>query len=755
MTIRLTGYLQRLIGFSLLIGMLPVAILGLFSYTRWSNDIQEKVYEADLQLLRQTQLTVEQMLQTLHHTSIRLANSSLVNTQIDKPLTFQDFRLVDDLQTELTALSGIQMDTFNPQLISISNGWVVSLDGLGVLSADDVAYYLNRSDNSYWISRGSDAAGGIPGEITLVVKIPLNFNMPSGLLVVQTSSRDINKLLLKSSQAGNVMVLDENFRVLAAADEAAVGTDMQAVMELRGSDVSSGYLESEVNGDMAGVSFIKSPYNGWTYLSVVSIKDITKESRIIGWITLAVSLSVLAVIVIIALVLSLRMYKPIRGLYDLTARLAGLSETDKRESDEFSFISERISQLSTNRNRLTEQLNRQLEPLNDFFMVRLLQGEIRQKELTERLMMLGHTGSWKSLCVAAVQIDTLDGTAYRESDKDLMLFAIKNIVNELAVPDQTLRTILTGQTVVAVLGGNQENAEDFKNEVYSWAEAIQQSVKHYLKLKVSCGISRAYTGFTELPQAYKESIEALKYRVKLGHESILFIGDMEAGEGRPVYPEHLENQLLDAVKQTDKNQAHLLLNEWIEVIFNSEMRLDEYRISLMRLLIRIMQIAQDSGEPLRAIEPDNQSIIRKLLELSTKEEIRQWFTHSVLEPVIRILDERRNEKYRNIADEVIQMIHDEYNTDLTLESCAARLHFHPSYIWRILRREAGVNFSDYLSQIRLKVAKEWLEGTDITITEIAEKLRYNNAQNFIRYFKKMEGISPGKYREKFRGSDTP
>ncbi|MDF2923277.1 MAG: hypothetical protein K0R57_2191 [Paenibacillaceae bacterium] len=754
MIIRLTGYLQRLIGFSLLIGMLPVAILGLFSYSRWSNDIQEKVNEADLQLLRQTQLTVEQMLQTLHHAGIRLANSPLVNVQIDKPLTFQDFRLVDDLQTDLTALSGIQMETFNPRLISISNNWVVSLEGLGTPSAVDEEYDLGRQDNSYWINKGSDSADGVPGEITLVVKIPLNFNIPSGLLVVQTSSRDINKLLLKSSQAGNVMVLDENFRVLAAADEAAVGADMQALMELRDSNASSGYLESEVNGDMAGISFIRSPYNGWTYLSVVSIKDITKESRIIGWVTLAVSLSMLAVVAVIALILSLRMYRPIRKLYDLASRLAGLSETDKPEKDEFSFISERISQLSTNRNRLTEQLNRQIEPLNDFFMLRLLQGEIRHNEVAERLRMLDYSASWDCLCVVAVQIDTLEGTPYRESDKDLMLFAMKNIVSELATAEHTLRTILTGQTVVVILGDHQQSAEEFRDGVYARAEAFQKSIKDYLKLKVSCGISRVYASFEYLPQAYNESTEALKYRVKLGHESILFIGDMEIGESRPVYPEHLESQLLDAVKQTDTEQAHELLNEWIETVFNSEMRLDEYRIALVRLLTRIMQIAQDSGEPLRAIDLENQSIISKLFKLSTKEEIRLWFVHSVLDPVIRIMDERRNEKYRHIADAVIRMIHEEYNTDLTLESCAERLHFHPSYIWRVLRREAGVNFSDYLSQHRLKIAKEWLEETDITITEIAEKLRYNNAQNFIRYFKKMEGISPGKYREKHRNNEV-
>jgi AraC-like DNA-binding protein len=40
------------------------------------------------------------------------------------------------------------------------------------------------------------------------------------------------------------------------------------------------------------------------------------------------------------------------------------------------------------------------------------------------------------------------------------------------------------------------------------------------------------------------------------------------------------------------------------------------------------------------------------------------------------------------------------------------------------------------------------------IKEIAEKLRYNNSQNFIRSFRKLENVSPGKYREQERGTQS-
>ena len=43
-----------------------------------------------------------------------------------------------------------------------------------------------------------------------------------------------------------------------------------------------------------------------------------------------------------------------------------------------------------------------------------------------------------------------------------------------------------------------------------------------------------------------------------------------------------------------------------------------------------------------------------------------------------------------------------------------------------------------------------LTTTDMSVAEIAEKLKYTNAQNFIRFFNKMAGVTPGKYRQEFK-----
>ena len=65
----------------------------------------------------------------------------------------------------------------------------------------------------------------------------------------------------------------------------------------------------------------------------------------------------------------------------------------------------------------------------------------------------------------------------------------------------------------------------------------------------------------------------------------------------------------------------------------------------------------------------------------------------------------------------------------------------------------GVTISQYIDQIKLDKAKELLADSDSKISEIAQRLRYNNSTVFIEMFKKYEGVTPGGYRENIRSKN--
>lgn len=63
--------------------------------------------------------------------------------------------------------------------------------------------------------------------------------------------------------------------------------------------------------------------------------------------------------------------------------------------------------------------------------------------------------------------------------------------------------------------------------------------------------------------------------------------------------------------------------------------------------------------------------------------------------------------------------------------------------------EVGKTFKTYLTVYRLNRAKILLKDPDITIKEVAGKTGYVNDTQFIRIFKKYEGLPPGDYRKTF------
>lgn len=59
----------------------------------------------------------------------------------------------------------------------------------------------------------------------------------------------------------------------------------------------------------------------------------------------------------------------------------------------------------------------------------------------------------------------------------------------------------------------------------------------------------------------------------------------------------------------------------------------------------------------------------------------------------------------------------------------------------------GVNFNDFINSYRIDAAKFLLNNTDKKIEQISNETGFNSQQNFIRVFKKIEGVAPGQYRK--------
>jgi len=98
-------------------------------------------------------------------------------------------------------------------------------------------------------------------------------------------------------------------------------------------------------------------------------------------------------------------------------------------------------------------------------------------------------------------------------------------------------------------------------------------------------------------------------------------------------------------------------------------------------------------------------------------------------------------------EEVKTYIEARYADNLSLESAAQHIHVHPVYLSKIFKKETGTNFIDYLTEVRINRAKQFLADASLKIYEVSDKVGYSDPKHFSKIFKLAIGVTPYEYRK--------
>ena len=211
------------------------------------------------------------------------------------------------------------------------------------------------------------------------------------------------------------------------------------------------------------------------------------------------------------------------------------------------------------------------------------------------------------------------------------------------------------------------------------------------------------------------------------------------------YPRALVAELTDAISRLRAEKAYAKLDDVIRWVYSRNLPINAFQFYLLRLTVDLFMVLK-VGHSISDVMKTSRPLIEALALIVTPDDMHNFFKKRLVDPIMEILSETGSSQDQ-IAEQVIRIIEEEYASDLSIESCAQRLNYHPTYIWRVMRNKLDTTFQEYLLSHRMKIASQWLTESDMTVNEIALRLRYNNAQNFIRSFKKYTGTTPGHYRE--------
>ena len=100
---------------------------------------------------------------------------------------------------------------------------------------------------------------------------------------------------------------------------------------------------------------------------------------------------------------------------------------------------------------------------------------------------------------------------------------------------------------------------------------------------------------------------------------------------------------------------------------------------------------------------------------------------------------------------ITSYIRDNYREEISLESLARIFGYSPVYLSRMFRKYAKINYRDYFQNVRLEYAREELQGTDKTISQIALDNGFPTARRWPTTSAKNTASFPASFRDRIKG----
>ena len=154
-------------------------------------------------------------------------------------------------------------------------------------------------------------------------------------------------------------------------------------------------------------------------------------------------------------------------------------------------------------------------------------------------------------------------------------------------------------------------------------------------------------------------------------------------------------------------------------------------------------MAKDVGnEPAGSIR--QQRLLDQIMSAKTQKEL-----DAIIDRIREVLlvSDNRPDTDNLIIKRAKSMIHEFYNSGITLDEIAARLNITPEYLGTQFHKETGRTFSSYIKNYRISKAKELLVGTGLKLYEIAERVGYSDPKYFSKVFRDVTGQLPADYRK--------
>lgn len=147
----------------------------------------------------------------------------------------------------------------------------------------------------------------------------------------------------------------------------------------------------------------------------------------------------------------------------------------------------------------------------------------------------------------------------------------------------------------------------------------------------------------------------------------------------------------------------------------------------------------------KALQLDVDNYLLKPLDRRELREALTKIEEKIAKERTEDLEEEAEAGYREI-NAIMADIDGNFTQDITLQDLAEKYAVSVSNLSGIIKRETGMTFTEHLAKRRVKKAEQLLKNEKYSVAEVGKMVGYHDYYYFTKWFKKLTGITPSKYR---------
>lgn len=275
-----------------------------------------------------------------------------------------------------------------------------------------------------------------------------------------------------------------------------------------------------------------------------------------------------------------------------------------------------------------------------------------------------------------------------------------------------------------------------------FCKKIYTHAKRYINCQVVCGLSNHAFEISDLPDtlySVKETITQFFYS-----PSVIFYTEPLVFKNHYGHKQLLsDSQKILSLLQSEESDWFSSAKAIFSDISVNYYLPDIYKSYIRNLLEHISSFFISQGHfqvPQQVCEDIDHN---KIIIAQTAAEVEEYALYylSLLKQQLQSLD---------LSPEVYsaqKYIKENLHKKITLSEVAQYINVSESYFSHLFKKEAKINFVDYVNTCKIEAAQEMLLHSSMRVNEIASSLGFENPNYFNILFKRLTGKTPGNYRE--------